>query len=61
MWRRPGTNPRLENLMMNLNLNNLNEGNKQIFVISNRKEVTDLALRTNDVVNGLHPIGPTVR
>jgi hypothetical protein len=49
-----GTNPRVERLMdflVSSNLNILNHGNESTFVVCNRKEVIDLTLGTNKIVN----------
>jgi hypothetical protein len=50
----PRTNPSGENLMeflVSSNLNILNHGNEPTFVVCNRKEVIDLTLGTNKMVN----------
>jgi hypothetical protein len=54
MWGSTGSNPRAESLMeflVSLNLNILNHGNEPTFVVCNRKEVIDLTLGTNKIVN----------
>jgi hypothetical protein len=54
LWGSTGSNPRGECLMEFLassNLNVLNHGNEPTFVVCNRKEVIDLTLGTNKIVN----------
>jgi hypothetical protein len=54
LWGSTGSNPRGESLMeflVNSNLNILNHGNEPTFVVCNKKEVTDLTLGTNKIVN----------
>jgi hypothetical protein len=51
-WGSSGTNPRGESLvelLVSSNLNILNQCNEPIFVVCNRKEVTDLTLGTNKI------------
>jgi hypothetical protein len=54
LWGSTSTNPRGESLLeflANSNLNILNRGNKPTFVVCSRKEVIDLTLQTNRMVN----------
>jgi hypothetical protein len=54
LWGSKDINPTGESLVENLissNLDILNTGNKPTFVISNKKEVTDLTLGTNHIGN----------
>jgi hypothetical protein len=54
LWGSTGTNPRGESLMeflMISNLNILNHGNEPTSVVCNGKEVIDLTLGTNQIVN----------
>ncbi|PNF39986.1 hypothetical protein B7P43_G15921 [Cryptotermes secundus] len=54
LWGSTDTNPRGESLIefpVSSNLNILNHGNEPTFVVCNRKEVTDLTLRTNNIGN----------
>jgi hypothetical protein len=54
LWGSNGSNPRRESLvefLVSSNLNILNHGNERTFVGCNRKEVTDLTLETNKIVN----------
>jgi hypothetical protein len=54
LWGSTGVNPRRESLMQYLvssNLYILNCGNEPTFVVSNRKEVIDLTLGTNEIAN----------
>jgi hypothetical protein len=53
-WGCTGSNPRGESLMeflVSSNLINLNHGNEPTFVVYNGKEVIDLTLGTNKIVN----------
>jgi hypothetical protein len=50
LWWSHGINPRGESLMEYL-VNVLNQGNEPTFVTSNRKEVIDLTLGTNNIGN----------
>jgi hypothetical protein len=50
LWKTTDINTRVESLadyLVSLKLDILNRGNKPTFVISNRKDVIDLTLRTN--------------
>jgi hypothetical protein len=54
LWGSIGTNPRGDSLMeflVNSNLNILSHGNEPTFVVCNWKEVTDLTLGRNKIVN----------
>jgi hypothetical protein len=54
LWGSTGTNPRGESLLeflASLNLNILNHGNQPTFMVCNWKEVIDLILGTNKIVN----------
>jgi hypothetical protein len=54
LWGNTGVNPRGESLMEYLvssNMYILNCGNEPTFVVSNRKEVIDLTLGTNEISN----------
>jgi hypothetical protein len=54
LWGSTGVNPRGESLMeylVSLNLYILNCGNEPTFMVSNRKEVIDLTLGTNEIAN----------
>jgi hypothetical protein len=54
LWGSTGTNPRGESLMeflVSSNLNILNHGNKPTLVVCNRREVIDLTLESNKIVN----------
>jgi hypothetical protein len=54
LWGNTGINPKAECLMeflVSSNLNILNHSNEPTFVACNRKEVVDLTLGTNKIVN----------
>jgi hypothetical protein len=54
LWGSTSSNQRGDSLMeflVSSNLNTLNHGNEPTFVVCNRKEVIDLTLGTNNIVN----------